>query len=311
MLRRTLLFASRDERVRGVVETLPPTRSLVTRFVAGETDEQAVHVAAGLVAQGLRATFNSLGEYVEDPARAATTRDGFVALAQRLADSGLTGPAYELSIKLSALGQLAGDGHARALDHAQVVCAAADKAGVLVTLDMEDHTTTDSTLAIADALRRDFPSVGVVLQAALRRTPADCADLARAGARVRLVKGAYREPSSVALQRRSDVDLAYVRCLRELFRGTGYPMVATHDPRLVAIAAHLADRHGRGQDGFEFQMLLGVRGDEQRRLAAAGYGMRVYLPFGPQWYGYLMRRLAERPANLLFLLRALAAATTS
>ena len=170
---------------------------------------------------------------------------------------------------------------------------------------MEDHTITDTTLEIAHALRQDFPQVGVVIQAALRRSPADCADLAYAGSRVRLVKGAYREPASVALRRRTDVDLAYAKCLRILFAGAGHPLVATHDLRLIAITGELARRTGRDADGFEYQMLRGVRDDEQRRLAAEGHSVRVYLPFGPQWYGYFMRRLAERPANTLFLLRAL------
>ncbi|MEV0729731.1 proline dehydrogenase family protein [Polymorphospora sp. NPDC050346] len=307
MLRRTLIAAANQDRVKAAVQAVPATRAVVARFVAGETTADALAAAATLVAAGLRVTFNQLGEYVTDPGRAGQTRDDFVALAGRLADSGLAGPGSELSVKLSALGLLDGaDGPARALDHARLICAAADRAGVLVTLDMEDHTTTDSTLEITRALRRDFPWVGVAIQAALRRSPADCADLAYAGSRVRLVKGAYREPAAVALHRRTDVDLAYVRCLRTLFAGAGHPLVATHDPRLVAIAAELARRTGRGAGDFEYQMLRGVRDGEQRRLAAAGHGVRVYLPFGPQWYGYFTRRLAERPANTLFLLRALA-----
>ncbi|MFF6983858.1 proline dehydrogenase family protein [Streptomyces sp. NPDC008343] len=307
MLRSLLLFASRQDRVHTALQALPASRAVVDRFVAGETTAGAVDTGSALVAAGLNVTYNFLGEYETDPDRITRTLDAFVAFAGQLADSDLGSEVSELSLKLSALGQLDGpDGPARALDRARVACAAAKGAGVLVTLDMEDHTTTDSTLEIARELRRDFPLTGVAVQAALRRTPADCTELQRAGARVRLVKGAYREPPSVAFQRRPDVDRAYVRCLRTLFAGGARPLVATHDPRLIGISAELARRHGRTPGDFEHQMLFGVRGDEQRRLAAAGHSVRVYLPFGPEWYGYFTRRLAERPANTLFLLRALA-----
>jgi proline dehydrogenase len=169
---------------------------------------------------------------------------------------------------------------------------------------MEDHTTTDSTLSILRELRLDFPDTGAVLQSYLRRTEDDCRDLAYAGSRVRLCKGAYKEPESVAYQSDDEVDRAYVRCLKLLMSGPGYPMVASHDPRMVAIASDLAkDRH---PGTYEYQMLYGVRPAEQRRLADAGETVRVYVPYGDQWYGYLMRRLAERPANVAFFLRALA-----
>ena len=177
--------------------------------------------------------------------------------------------------------------------------------GTTITLDMEDHTTTDRTLATLHTLRADFPTVGAVLQAYLHRTEADCRDLATAGSRVRLCKGAYAEPASVAYQERADIDLSYVRCLKVLMAGQGYPMVASHDPRMVAIALDLAARNHRAIDSYELQMLFGIRPDEQVRLAAEGHRMRVYVPFGEQWYGYLVRRLAEKPANLGFFLKAL------
>ena len=166
---------------------------------------------------------------------------------------------------------------------------------------MEDHTTTDTTLATVVALRADFPWVAAVLQSQLRRTEGDCRDLAGPGSRVRLCKGAYDEPESVAFADRADVDRSYVRCMKILFAGEGLPLVATHDPRLVAIAQHL----GRDRP-YELQMLYGVRPGAQVDLAAAGERMRVYVPYGTQWYGYFMRRLAERPANVAFFLRALA-----
>jgi proline dehydrogenase len=236
----------------------------------------------------------------------------YLELLGALEQAGLTerlGPLTarsEVSVKLSAIGQaLGGDGEKIALEHARRICTEARRVGATVTLDMEDHTTTDSTLSILAELRADFPDTGAVLQAYLHRTEADCRDLATAGSRVRLCKGAYQEPASVAFQKRGDVDRSYVRCMEALLAGAGYPMLATHDPRLIAIATERAKFYGKGLDDFELQLLYGIRPDEQRRLAAAGHTVRVYIPYGAQWYGYLMRRLAERPANLAFFARAL------
>jgi len=198
-----------------------------------------------------------------------------------------------------------GDGDRMALDHATAICAAATRVGTTVTLDMEDHTNVDSTLGILAALRREHPWVGAVLQSGLRRTEADAADLAGAGSRVRLVKGAYAEPASVAYTAKADVDEAYLRCLRILMAGQGYPMVATHDLRMVEAARALTVEYGRHADDHEYQMLYGIRTAEQDRIAASGERMRVYLPYGADWYGYFTRRLAERPANLAFFLRSL------
>ena len=154
-------------------------------------------------------------------------------------------------------------------------------------------------------LRKDFPETGAVVQAYLHRTERDCRQLAYEGSRVRLCKGAYNEPEDVAFQDKIDVDKSYVRCLRVLLSGDGYPMIATHDPRMVEIAASLASRYGRAQGSYEFQMLYGIRPEEQRRLAGIGETVRVYVPYGQEWYGYLMRRLAERPQNLSFFLKSL------
>ncbi|MDQ6640901.1 MAG: proline dehydrogenase family protein, partial [Actinomycetota bacterium] len=191
------------------------------------------------------------------------------------------------------------------LENARTICRAARNVGTTVTIDMEDHTTTDSTLATVRELRKDFPETGAVLQAYLHRTEADARALAFEGSRVRLCKGAYREPESVAYQDRLDVDKSYVRCLKVLMAGQGYPMVATHDPRMISIAAALATRNGRSHGSYEYQMLYGIRPDEQQRLADSGEKVRVYLPYGQEWYGYLMRRLAERPSNLTFFARSL------
>ncbi|GAB7191143.1 proline dehydrogenase family protein [Kineococcus sp. NUM-3379] len=307
-LRGALLAAARNDTLRRTVTSSPATRPLVARFVAGEDLDAAVRVVHELTGAGLRFTLDHLGEDTADLAQARATRDAYLALFRRLAAEGLPGrlPAgAEASVKLSALGQGLPDGRRVSTGLAAELVAAATAAGVLVTLDMEDASTTDATLGTLRELRADFPDVGAVLQAMLRRTEADCRDLAHAGSRVRLVKGAYAEPESVAYPAKADVDRAYVRCLRILLEGQGYPMVATHDPRLVRIAGELAARAGRGPDDHEFQMLHGIRVEEQRRLVAAGSRVRVYVPYGSDWYAYFTRRLAERPANVAFLLRSL------
>jgi proline dehydrogenase len=302
-LRTALLSASADTRVRRVVETAPVSRHVVTRFVAGETTADAVRVAGELVGRGLSVSLDHLGEDTTEAAHAEATTTAYVTLLAELSQAGLAA-ATEVSVKLSAVGQTLD--RSLAVANARRVCEAAAAAGTTVTLDMEDHTTTDSTLDVLRELRADFPWVGAVLQAYLHRTEADCRDLAHEGSRVRLCKGAYREPESVAYQRGDHVDQSYVRCLRTLMNGDGYPMVATHDPDLIAIAESLIRQTGRADSTYEFQMLYGIRPLEQLRLAAQRRTVRVYTPYGDQWYGYLMRRLAERPANVGFFLRALA-----
>jgi proline dehydrogenase len=249
MLRSVILAAARSSKIERLVGTAPVSRTLVRRYVAGETTAHAVAATRALAADGLLATLDYLGEDT-------------------------------------------------------VVVEQAD-AGTTVTVDMEDHTVTDSTLEIVQRLRRDFEQTGAVLQAYLRRTEDDCKANAVAGSRIRLCKGAYKEPESVAYQRGLDVDRSYVRCINALMAGDGYPMLATHDPRLIEIGIDRARWYDRDKDSFEFQMLYGIRTSEQLRLANEGYRMRVYVPYGDQWYGYLMRRMAERPANLAVFLRSL------
>ena len=305
MFSSSVLTVSHHPQVRRVVTTNSASRRLVGRFIAGDDLDAALGPIRALVQRGLLVTVDHLGEDVTDPADAAATRDSYVTLLGRLDDLGLA-PAVEVSVKLSALGQaLPGDGDRIALDHAAAICAAAARVGTTATLDMEDHTTVDSTLGILAALRREHPWVGAVLQSALHRTEADAADLARDGSRVRLVKGAYAEPASVAYTAKAEVDEAYRRCLKILLAGRGYPMVATHDLGMVEAARALAVEYGRGADGHEYQMLYGIRTAEQDRIAAAGDRIRVYVPYGADWYGYFTRRLAERPANLAFFLRSL------
>jgi proline dehydrogenase len=302
MLRSVILAASRSSRLGRFVESAPVSRDVVRRFVAGPDPDDALRVTRQLAADGLSVSLDHLGEDTHTPEQAAATRDAYTVVLRLLSAAGMT-PCAEVSVKLSALGQRIDE--RLALDHARVICATAADAGTTVTLDMEDHTTTDSTLDILATLRKDFPATGAVLQSYLRRTEADCRELATPGSRVRLCKGAYAEPESVAYQSKLDVDRSYVRCLNILMAGEGYPMLATHDPRLVAIGEDRARWFDRSPSEFEFQMLYGVRPDEQLRLAREGHTVRVYVPFGTQSYGYLMRRLAERPANLGFFLRAL------
>jgi proline dehydrogenase len=301
MLRTSLLAAARSPWARNVVEGNPLSQPVVSRFVAGALTPDAVATTRSLVESGRAVTIDYLGEDTTDIADATTTVQAYSALLSALSEEGLSA-GTDVSVKLSAVGQaLPGDGHKIALDNARLIAEAASAAGATLTLDMEDHTTTDSTLEILTDLRVDFPWVGAVLQAYLYRTEGDARDLAVAGSRVRLCKGAYREPASVAYQDKTEVDKNYVRALRILMAGDGYPMVASHDPRIIAIAGEL----GMGRD-FEYQMLYGIRPDEQEAIARRGDRMRVYVPYGVQWYGYFMRRLAERPANLAFFLRALA-----
>ncbi len=300
---RPLLVLSRQQRVKTLVTRLPLTRGIVTRFVAGETIDDAVACSRSLVASGLLVSLDHLGEDTTTFSRAEQTTAEYLRLLQRLADEGLAG-SVEVSLKLSAVGQfLPENGERTALRNARTICAAASDVGTTVTVDMEGHLATASTLVLVDKLREGYPRVGTVVQAALRRTETDVDRMATPGRRVRLCKGAYEMPPDVAYPSAHEVALSYVRCLRTLVDGPGYPMIATHDPRLIAIAERLVT--GRGFGSYEFQMLYGVRPAEQQRLAAAGHQVRVYVPYGSDWYGYLMRRLAERPANLAFFLRAL------
>ena len=305
MLREALLSMSRSEKLKQVATDAPPARSMVDRFVAGERTEDAVRATAELAASGRLVTIDHLGEDTLDVEAATATRDAYIALLDALGVAGLTDRA-EVSVKLSAVGQaLPGDGEKIARDNATAICAKAASLGTTVTLDMEDHTTTESTLGILRELRQDFPGTGGVLQAYLRRTEADCRDLATHGSRIRLCKGAYKEPEAVAYTDRAEVDRAYVRCMKVLMQGDGYPMLATHDPRLIEIGGALAVRNDRQPGTYEYQMLFGIRPDEQVRLTAQGERVRVYVPYGDEWYGYLVRRLAEKPSNLTLLARAL------
>ncbi|MCL8023846.1 proline dehydrogenase family protein [Nocardioides bruguierae] len=304
LLRAPLLMLARNERARVALTSMPATAQLVSRYVPGPWLEDALDAARALEADGLTVSLDHLGEDVTDPADAEEVVEAYRQLLAGLVERRLT-PGAEVSLKLSALGQGLPDGQRTSLEHARTICRAARNAGTAVTLDMEDHTTTDATLQTLRELRKDFPETGVAVQAQLHRTEGDVRLLTGEGSRVRLCKGAYAAPASVAFTDPLDVSRSFVRCLKVLMAGAGYPMIATHDPRLLGVALALAARHGREPGSYELQMLYGIRETEQRRLVAAGETVRVYLPYGARWWGYLVRRLAERPASLRLLLTSL------
>lgn len=322
MLGPVILAASRSDRMRRFISAAPGTKQVVDRFIAGEGVDDVVPIVVDACDKGLEVTLDVVGEDITTPEQAAAARDAYLELISRLKDLGL-GTKAEMSVKLSMFGQslpspttaLNGEpsglaekfpgGHELALANVRPVVEAAAAIGTTVTLDAEDHTTLDSMFAIHEELRKDFPQTGCVIQAYLFRTEDDARRLAAAGSRVRIVKGAYKEPASVAYQDKGEIDKAYVRILKVLMEGDGYPMIGSHDPRLISISQELARRAGRKLDEYEFQMLYGIRSDEHIRLAAEGHRMRVYTAYGTDWYGYFMRRLAEKPANLLFFARSI------
>ncbi len=305
VVRQAFDLVSRNDAVKRIATNAPLTRDVVRRFVAGERASDAVRVAGELAGSGLRCTLSYLSQDVTDPDRAGEVVEQYRRLIALLEDADLTDRA-ELSIKLGAIGQAlpAEDADQVALRNATTICEAADKVGMTVTVDMEEHSTVDSTLAIVRRLRQRFDWVGVALQADLMRTEDDCRSLAYAGSRVRLCKGAYG-PTEGCHQTKQEIDLAFVRCLKILMAGEGFPMIATHDPRMIEITSAVAVRHDRERSSYELQMLYGVRPEEQKRLAALGERVRVYVPYGEDWYMWLLRRMAERPANLILLLKSI------
>ena len=308
--RPAILAAARSDGLRRTAERMPVTQRVVHRFVPGDSVEDAMASVATLRDSRRFVSIDYLGEDVADTESAEATVRAYLELLDVLGqrDETAGGPRpLEVSMKLSALGQaLPRDGEKVALENAHAVCVKAREVGVWVTVDAEDHTTTDSTLSIVRELRTDFSWLATVLQAQLKRTKADCEEFAASGARIRLCKGAYDEPASVAFRMGPEVTDSYLNCLRILMAGDGYPMIATHDPAIIDAVPAMAREFGSGVEDFEYQMLYGIRDAEQRRLVSDGNDVRVYVPFGTQWYGYFVRRIAERPANLTFFLRALA-----
>jgi proline dehydrogenase len=302
-LRSSLLWLSRRRSLGTLATRLPVTRSMVARFVAGETLDEALGALERLRAAGFRTTVDVLGEAVTsiDAARAAA--DEYLETLDALAAHGLD---RNVSVKLSQMGLGLDDTTCR--ENVERILLRAAEHGAFVRIDMEDHTTTDATLALWRELRpvnAGRGDSGVVVQAALRRTPGDVEELIREGARVRLCKGAYVEPAAVAFPDKADVDAAYETLMERLLVDGNFPAIATHDERLIDRAVAFVRERGIARDRFEFQMLYGVRRDLQEQLVRDGYRMRVYVPYGAEWYPYMMRRLAERPSNLLFVARGM------
>ncbi|ELS51098.1 hypothetical protein STVIR_7943 [Streptomyces viridochromogenes Tue57] len=290
--------------MRRLISAAPATKRVVDRFIPGETVDKVMPIIEDLTNKGLELTMDVVGEDITNPEQAAAARDTYLDLIDRLKHLEL-GERVEMSVKLSMFGQALDGGHDLALANVRPVVEAAAAIDTTVTLDAEDHTTLDSMFTIHEELRKDFPQTGCVIQAYLFRTEADARRLAGNASRVRLVKGAYKEPAEVAYQQKHEIDKAYVRILKILMEGDGYPMIGSHDPRLISMTQERARQAGRKLDQYEFQMLYGIRSDEHLRLAAEGHRMRVYTAYGTDWYGYFMRRLAEKPANLRFFLRSM------
>jgi proline dehydrogenase len=313
-MRSLLLWLSHRRSLGRLATRVPVTRPMVRRFVAGETLDEVLPAIERLREAGMGTTVDVLGESVtaEEDARAAAGR--YLAVLDALAAGGLD---RNVSLKPSQMGLKISRSLAR--ENIGAVVSRAVETGAFVRIDMEGHTTTDATLELWRELRPTAwdgggsagggsaggADVGLVIQAALRRSDADIEAIIEAGGRVRLCKGAYKEPASVAWQDKAEVDEAYERQMLRLLRAGRYPALATHDVRLIKRAIEVAEAEGIARDAFEFQMLYGVRRDLQEELAGAGWRVRVYVPFGGQWYPYFMRRLAERPANVGFLLRNL------
>ncbi|QLY32780.1 proline dehydrogenase family protein [Nocardia huaxiensis] len=312
-LRPVILAAAGSDRMKRTITKVPATAAVVKRFVAGETRAELLPVVRELLAGGRTVSVDFLGEYTTERGMADAAVTEYLALIGELAaldrtlpDSASTVPRVEVSLKLSALGQFLGaDGPAIAAENLHKLCAKAAESQVWVTVDAEDHTTTEETVAAVREMRSEFPWLGLAVQTYLRDAVARCRDLSAEGTRIRLCKGAYQEPETVAYRKRAEVDASYLECLDVIMRGDGYPMVATHDPAMLDAGLRESAEKYRGPGDFEFQMLYGIRDAEQRRLVGEGQALRVYVPYGGQWYGYLMRRLAERPANVGFFLRAL------
>ena len=276
-------------------------RSFARRFIAGETLEEAIAAARELSARGLGLTLDQLGESVTSLDEAAAATAGYVAIVDAVVRAGVE---RNISLKLTQLGLALDKAHT--VDNLRRILEAAQKHDFFVRVDMEDSPFTDVTLEVFETVwNLGFRNCGVVLQSALRRSEADLARVNGLGARVRLVKGAYKEPREVAYQLKQEVDAAFERMTSTLLLEGTYPAIATHDVRMLDLTKRVATEHGVGKDRFEFQMLYGIRRDLQAALVAEGYRVRVYVPFGREWFPYFMRRLGERPANVGFVVRGL------
>lgn len=301
VLRAAMLWIAGNATAERVVRKAPLTKPLVARFVAGETLDAAVEVGRDLATRHLTTTLDLLGENVSDRAAAEAACNAYIGLLDRLQQEGLAG---NISIKLTMLGLDIDDTFCAGL-LARIVGHAAEL-DAFVRVDMEAAAYTQRTLDLFTAIHDQHPAhVGIVLQSYLYRTDEDLEAMIARGARIRIVKGAYREEETVAYAAKSDVDAAYRRHIERLLAAGHYPAIATHDEAMIALVRQRAQQHALAPARYEFQMLLGVRRDLQEALVSEGFTVRVYVPYGTAWYPYFTRRLAERPANILFVARSL------
>ena len=296
MLKDTMLYLARQEGIRQFVMHNAAARKVARRFVAGEKIDEAIAVTHTLNDERISVSLDHLGENVADASEAEATALGYIQILDRIAAEGAEA---NISVKPTALGldigyDLCRKNLTRVLERARDL-------GIFVRVDMEGSDYTQRTLDMVIDLHESFPNVGTVIQSCLYRTPKDADLLIAHNIRVRLVKGAYLEPDTIAYPKKADVDAAYLLILYELLERGVYPAIATHDERIIGDAIRYAEAHNIARARFEFQMLYGIRRDLQERLAGEGYNVRVYVPFGTQWYPYLTRRMAERPANLMFV----------
>ena len=302
MLRESLLFLSESRAAQKLVIGTPVSRQLAQRFVAGETLEEAIQAAQSCNDRKLKVSLDYLGEAVRNRDEAEAAADTAIRTLERIAAAGIEG---NISIKPSQLGMDIDPDFCRT--NVERVLTRARELGngegeIFVRLDMESSDYTERTVSLAESLwANGFRNVGTVLQSYLKRTPKDLDRLIGLGMRIRLVKGAYNEPDRVAFSDKAEVDRMFAEEMKTLLHGGNYPAIATHDEALINLARRYAFEHGIPRESFEFQMLYGIRRDLQQRLQEDGYNVRVYIPFGESWYPYLMRRMAERPANLFFI----------
>jgi proline dehydrogenase len=308
LLRTLFLWLARNQWLRRMATRFPLAYRFARRFIAGETATEALVAVRELGAAGILITLDILGEEVTRREEALVSRDGYLALLDQI---GANGVASDISLKLTQMGL---DIDAEfCVQNVSAIVARAQQMGVLVCIDMEDSPRTERTLEVWRRIRTQYPNVGIVIQAYLYRSEADIRALTEAGATVRLCKGAYKEPVAVAFPQKADVDANMIKLMQIMLDATArmpagsrpYLAMATHDEKMIQATRAYADRLQMPRDAFEFQMLYGIRRDLQEEIAESGYRVRAYVPFGTHWYPYFMRRLAERPANVWFLLRAL------
>ncbi len=297
MLKGTLLYLAHNATVRNFVIHNRATRAVSRRFVAGEALDDAIEATRALNHRGMYVSLDHLGENVSHAKEAASAAQDYIAILDRIKQAGVDA---NISIKLTALGldisqELCEQNVCRILEHAQQV-------PIFVRIDMEGSAYTEQTVDITLRMHKQYEHVGTVIQSCMHSSKKDVEQLIAQGVRVRLVKGAYKEPKTVAFQQKSEVDHNFVRLMTMLIQRGNYPAIATHDEAIINATCKFARDHGISKSAFEFQMLYGIRRDLQEKLVSQGYNMRIYVPYGSQWYPYLMRRMAERPANMLFVM---------